>query len=128
MGDDPATIEALRKRARDALVVGVLSLCLVKVPLVFYLVPVFGFGSAVSAQLADRRLTKLGAKPTWAGALAVPLGILVGIIGVVFVAASISDSMHEVSEARDRKAREQAIYGPSVDETPAAPAIEAGRA
>jgi hypothetical protein len=107
MGDSPETVEGLRKRARDALIVVVASLFLLGIPFVFYFVPIFGFGGAWSAQVADRRLTKLKQKPTWAGALAVPAGILVGLIGLVFVAASVADTMDRISKARERTASER---------------------
>ena len=90
MGESQVTAEGLRKRARDALIVIVLSLALLKVPFVFWFVPVFGFGGAWSAQSADRGLKKLNEKPSWAAAFAVPLGILVGLIGLVIVAATIA--------------------------------------
>lgn len=90
MGESLVTPEVLRKRARDALIVEALSLFLLGVPFAFWFVPVFGFGGAWSAQSADRALTKMNQKPTWAGAFAVPLGILVGLIGCGFVAATIA--------------------------------------
>jgi hypothetical protein len=57
---------------------------------VFWFVPLFGFGGAWSAQRADSQLVKLKEKPTWAGVVAVPLGILVGLVGCIFVAVTIS--------------------------------------
>lgn len=84
------TPEILRKRARDALVVEVLSLFCLGIPFVFWFVPVFGFGAAWSAQSADRQLLTMKEKPTWAGVFAVPLGILVGLIGCAFVASAIA--------------------------------------
>lgn len=108
MGKGEATPAALRKRARDALLTVILSLFFLKVPFVFYVVPFVAFGAAWSAQSADRQLTRMKQKPTWTGAAAVPLGILVGLIGAVFVAASVAETIERIRDAREQKALDRA--------------------